>query len=356
MKKIALFCVICIIFTLLPAAVLAEGAEAFVSNVLEDEVTVLCPAPVDTPVAVIVLNPGFGAEDIGEVGAVQYMRAVFSKGGVATHKIKMDTGLTPNKNEGAFTILVSIDGELIYADENFVFYSNETKTQYINLLKEGSKAEILADAGGKTALEKIFETYSMAGHPLYTGEGEALTEIITAQKSRSKISTPTDVNAFLTNVLVLNAFKSKNESLVKDGEIAYSEVWAKDGDTTSPIYTDNFLNDLSDEGKKSVTDKMFAAPYSGAEFSKPFEVFKDAMLYSLIMDNALFGSGHIEEYVLNTFKAEYKEKGFDTAALESIKGNKRAKTLDKILDCGATDLSDQIRRLPKNQYALVLTC
>lgn len=325
---------------MLPAAVFAGGTEVFVSDVSGDEITVRCSAPVDTPVTVIVLNPGFKAEDIGKAGAVQYMKAIFSKGGAATHKIYMDTGLSPNKNEGAFTVLVSIDGELVYSDENFVFYSNETKTKYINLLKKGGKSELLAEDGGKLALDKIFETYSMAGHPLYKGDSAALAEIITSQNSRGEISSPSDVNSFLTNVLVLNAFKSKNESLVKDGKIAYSEVWAKVGEAVSPIYTDNFLKDLSDEGRAGVVGEMFGANYSGAQFSKPFEVFKDAMLYSLIMDNALFGSGHIEKYVLDTFKTEYKGKGFDVEALESVTGNKRLKKLDKILDCGATNLSE----------------
>lgn len=342
MKKVALLCVLCLFLTIIPGGVSAEERiTVSVTDVSNDIVTVSCSAPVDTVVSVIVLNPGMSVSDIGTtVGAVQYMGAVFSEGGKSVHNIKFDTGEKPNKNEGEFTILISINGELIYSDTDFVFYSNETKTEYVNILKTGTKDELLAEENGKKILQNIFTTYSLAGHELYeSSDIEKMAGIIINQTSRSEITLPADVSGFLQKVLVLNAFASGNKAVLNDEGLKYTEIWAKDGEEVSPLYTDYFLNDLSADGKKAVIDALFGAKYINAQFSKTFEVFEEAMLYNLIMNNALMGSGHIEDYVLTKLRTEYEDAGFDTDALEKITGKNRIGRLDKVLDCGAKTLS-----------------
>ena len=57
MKKIALFCVICLLFTVLPGTVSAKGDISFeVSNITEDIITVSGSVPTDKVVTIIILN------------------------------------------------------------------------------------------------------------------------------------------------------------------------------------------------------------------------------------------------------------------------------------------------------------
>lgn len=346
MKKIALLCVICLLFTILPSVVGASSDITIsVTNVSQDIVTVSGSAPVDTIVTVMVLNPDKSVSDIttSNIDAVQYMGSVYSKAGKFTCDVKMNTGSGSDKTEGVFTVLVSINGKLVYTNENFVFYSNDTKLSYVNDLKTATKSELLAiEEDPYTKIEKIFETYSLSNHELYSeAELDDLATVITAQNSRLSISAPTDVDTFLMKVLVLNAFDNSSASLIAaDGNIKYTDFWAKNGSAVDSLYTDNFVNDLSAEGKAAVAEEMINADYNGAQFTDIFPVFEDAMLYNLIMNNIAMGSGHIEGYVLNDFNSEYEAAGFDTELLSSIKSKtEKVSKLNKVLNCDAKSLS-----------------
>lgn len=341
MKKIALLCVICLLLTVLPGAVSAEGVLVEVTDVAGDIVTVSGSAPNDTIVTVMILNPGMGVGDIAskDFEAVQYMGSVYSKDGEFECEIKMNTGSGANKSEGAFTVLVSLNGKLIYSDKNFIFYSNDTKTSYVNDLKNCSKSELLAEEGSVKKIENIFETYSLSSHELYVGAGlEGIADTIVAQTSRSKISLPTDAAEFLLKALVLNAFKNGSSKLVTGETINYSDVWAKSGDSVHKLYADYFVNDLSPEGKKAVISEMLNGNYK--VFGDELKLFEEVMLYHLIKNNAGMGSGHIETYITGELKNEYKAAGFDAALISSVTNNEEKITkLNSVLNCNASTLA-----------------
>ena len=345
MKKIALLCAICLLFTMLPCVVGASSdVTVAVTDVAQDIVTVSGSAPVDTIVTVMVLNPDKAVSDIASssIAAVQYMGSVYSKAGAFSCEFKMNTGSGENKTEGAFTVLVSINGKLVYSNESFVFYSNDTKLGYVNDLKTATKSELLAiEEDPYTKIEKIFDTYSLSNHELYSeADIEDLATVIVAQSSRTSISQPTDVDTFLTKVLVLNAFDNGSATLKTADEFKYTDVWAKTGNAVDVLYTDYFVNDLSPEGKSAVINSTLNADYTGAQFTDIFPVFEEAMLYNLIMNNVAMGSGHIEGYVLSDFNTEYEAAGFDTNLLTSISGSEDKVTkLNDVLNCGVGSLS-----------------
>ena len=319
MGKTALFCAICLLFTLIPFSVTADsGVEVSVSDVANDIVTVKGAAPVDTDVSILILNPGKTVADVvkDKIAAVQYMGQVYSLGGKFSCNVKMDTGVAPNKTEGSFAIFVTVGTELVYANTNFVFYSNETKSSYVSDLKNCTEEQFLkVEEEPLTKIEKIYETFSLNGHELYKeATPSQLAKVIVAQKERKNLSQPTDAELFLSKVLVLNAFASGSRTLVDGENLKYAELWAKEGDKVSALYTDNFVKELNGKGKAAVINALLSANYSGKEFDAPFAVLKDEILLHLIINNSSIGAGHIDDYILDTFNAEFKAKGFNTEA------------------------------------------
>ncbi len=344
-KCIALFCAVCIIATMLSCAVFAESdVTVTVSDVTNDIITISGSAPVDTMISIKILKPGVSLSstisNATDADDFQFLDVVFSKGGKFSRSIKMDTGVAPNKNEGAFTIVVSINGKRVYYNDNFLFYSNETKLNFVESLKSDSKAQLLETEGGVSKLEKIFETYSLSGHELY-GESsiEDLAEVICAQESRINIAEPSDVDAFLLKALVLSAFDSSSSKLFANSEIKYADVWAKNGDAVDALYSDKFVNDLSDDGKSAVAAFMLSTDYSGAQFEDIFKTFEESIYYHLIKSNNAMGTGHIEKLLLTDYKTVYENAGFKLELIENITNNKEKTTkLNNLLESSAETL------------------
>lgn len=344
MKKIALICVICLLFSTIPCVASYSNITAVVSDVAGDIVTISGNAPIDSVVTVMILNPGKNTNDIptSDIDDVQFMKSFLSKAGTFSCEVKMNTGTLPNKKEGAFTILVNIDGKLVYSDNNFVFYSSQTKQGYVNDLKLATKEQLLSAEGDTIKLSKIFETFSLSNHELYKeADIEDLAGVAVSQLSRGSLSGADDVEDFLIKVLVLNAFAGASPSLVSDNEFKYTDIWAADVGVISPLYADDFVNNLRSEGKNKVINATLTANYNNAQFDDVFKTFKNAMLFNLIVNNASMGCAHIERYIITKYNDEYEAAGFNTKLLSSIK-NAEEKTakLDEFLVCGATTLPD----------------
>lgn len=344
MRKTALFCALCLFAMLIPVSTIAsEEVSVVVSDVANDIVTVEGPAPVDAVISILILNPGKTVSDVltDRIEAVQYLGKTYSLNGKFTCNIKMNTGIAPNKKEGSFTVFVTVDDNLVYTNPDFVFYSNETKSSYIDDLKNCSEAELLQiEHASLTKIEKIFETFSFSNHELYKeATPENLAKAVVLQSERKNLSQPTDVNLFLNKVLVFNAFSCGSKTLLDGDGIKYTELWAKDGNEVSTLYTKSFEKELNSKGKKAVIDALLKADYSGKEFTAPLEVLKDEILVNVIFNNISYGAGHIDGYMLNEFNAEYKAKGFNTDALAAIKDSeKHIAKLEEILLCGATSI------------------
>lgn len=339
MKKIALFCVICLLLTAIPLAVSAGEVSVAVTDVANDIVTISGTAPVDTIISILILNPGKALGNISASGTVQYMGAAYSQNGEFSCPVKMNT---TGGMEGAFTVIVNIDGELAYLDENFIFYSNETKLSYVTALKGNNAEQLLAvETNGLPKLENIFTTYSLSGHELYKEAKLAdVAKVICAQSSRTEIATPADVTAFLNNALVLNAFDNKSSKVYASKQLKYTDVWAADNSgAINELYSDRFVTELSDDGKNAVISAVTSADYTDAQFGAVFDVFEESMLFNLIMNNVAMGSGHIEALVLTDFNAEYENAGFTTSLLSSItNATEKTYKLNSLLDCNATSL------------------
>ena len=342
MKKIALFCVICLLLTAIPLAVSAGEITVAVTDVANDVITISGAAPVDTIVTVLILNPDKQIGNITGVGSVQYMGTVYSEKGQFSCPIKINTA---GGTEGEFEIIVNIDGKLAYHDENFIFYSNSTKLGYVTALKENSAEQLLEkEDNNLLKLENVFTTYSLSGHELYKeAKLSDLAAVICAQKSvRDKIESPADVSSFLTKVLVLNAFAQKSSKVYTAKELKYTEVWACDeSGIISPLYSEAFTNQLSDNGKKTVISHVTGKNYKKAEFNALFDEFEGGMLYALIMENAAMGTGHIEPLILDDYNKLYECAGFDCELLSGItNAAEKNYKLNKLLGCTASSLEE----------------
>ncbi len=341
MKKIMVSFVLCLIISALTFNALADGINVKITDISNDIITISGSAPIDSRVSIMILNPGKVPSDasVPTYEAVNYFGHAYSKNGSFTKSFKMNTGVSPNKTEGTFTIVLSIDGDVIYKDDNFLFYSNETKTESVNDLKYASSAELLSVVGSTTKIEKIFETYSLSNHELYiSAKKEDLAKSVVSQSSRTSLSTPADVEEFLVKVLVFNAFQTGNEKLKEQNGLKYTDVWASSGGVVSDLYTDNFKNDLRADGQENIVDGMLSAQYN--DLSDVFDAFENLLYYNIIMNNIALGSGHIEDLVLTEFNTEYKALGFDTDTLSSITdGEIKSNKLHAVLNCGATDIN-----------------
>lgn len=345
-KLLSVLCAFGMIFAMLPAMVSAESdVEIKVTDVVGDIVTISGSAPADAMVVIKILNPGVSAEEANsaDFSKIQFFDVVFSKDGVFSRDIKMQTGLAPNKIEGIFTVLVSIDGELTYQNDNFVFYSNETKEGYIADIKSGAVSGLLeVVAEPFTKIDKIYETYAVAEHELFEeADSESLAKVICNQESRSSISNSDDLKEFLLDALVLNAFAEKSSKLSISEGIAYSEVWAADENgAVSPLYTNDFVNSLSAAGKSKVKSELFGTDWSRAQLGDVLEKFENSMYFHLIKNNVKLGAGHIESLVTDIYEAEYKAAGFDTDLLKGITNSKEKNyKLTEVLGGNAQSLS-----------------
>lgn len=336
MKKIAVLCAVCMLFT--GIFVFADSdISVLVSDIQNNIVTVSGSAPNDTVVAIMLIKPGKTLSDVESeknINAVAFLGGVYSSDGMFSCDIKMNT-----ECEGAFTVLVSFDGVPKYENNNFIFYSNETKMGYIEDVKYSSKNEI------EEKVSEIYSAYSISDNEAYkaSSEGE-IAKAICAQETRVDIETVEDASDFLIKAAVLSAFENHPETTYIGLEFKYADIWAK-GKT---LYSDNFINDLTDEGKKKVISDVTGANYSGAQFGDIYTNFEKSMCYNLIKNNQLLGAQFIEELVLTELNAEYEAAGFDTALLKAIKSaSTKNKKLDEFLSTNAGSLTELAKNFNK---------
>lgn len=310
---------------MVPAMAAGEGVSVKITNASQDIITVSGAAPADTMVIIQIFNPGKSMADVNESGAyddtaaVQYFGNVLSSGGAFTKDIKLNAS-----SGGIFTVVVTVAGETTSVQVPYYPYS--LKETYVNRIDTETDAEALA-----TDLPEILKVFGFEIHDLYTSTTDlALAKEICKENTKVTLANPDQALEFLDDVIVVNAFNEDNQLLVNaDGVIVYDEIWA---DKNPDAYKD-YSEELSKEGISAVNDALFAGTYN--KIGDVYDVFEDSLLYQLIMNNRLSGSGHIEAVLLK-YDDQFKAYGFDLDLLNGATGKKSK--FSNLLGCGAKNL------------------
>ncbi len=325
MRKIALFCVFCMLLMMVPAMAAGEGVSVKLKNASQDIITVSGVAPTDTMVAIQIFNPEKSAADVNESGAyddtaaVQYFGSVLSSGGAFTKDIKLNAS-----TGGIFTITVTVAGET--SSVQFPYYPYGLKETYVNRIDTETDADALA-----LDLPEILKVFGFEIHDLYTSTTDlSLAKEICKENTKVTLANPDEALVFLDEVIVVNAFNEDNQ-LLKDenGIFVYDEVWAKE----NPEAYADYAGELSENGIANVNTALFAGTYN--KIGDVYDTFEDSLLYQLIMNNRLSGSGHIEAVLLK-YDDQFKAYGFDLDLLNGASGKKSK--FNTLLGCGATSL------------------
>lgn len=312
MKKIiAILCVISLLLVSTVGVVAAEsGISISITDVKNDIVTVSGTAPNDTMVSVRIYNPGKSGSDINntagvtDTAAIQFFGTVLSKGGTFSLQVPINT-----QNGGLFTAEVSVNGTV--ATDTFTFYPYSKKVEYVTTMKNATNATALA-----TEIPQIVEIYGYTDHPLCKATAAAaIAEAVVASNKDVSLSTPTDADAFLKQVLVLTAYQAKNEALLfKNNMMQYADML---GIADTDWYKDYAKSILSAEGLSGVKSDMMAASYT--KVSDVYDTFAKSMCYRAVMNNTLSGGGHVNG-LLTKYSTDYKNAGFNLDLLQTATG------------------------------------
>jgi len=322
MKILSVFMAICMLLSF-SAVAFAEEADITieVTDVQQNKISVSGAAPKDTFVTVMVLNPGFSADDIDFDGqtsdkeAIQYFGFAKSQGGSFKKEIIINTA-----SGGDFTVCTVAGGRKI--TKTFQFYCYEAKNAYVEMLKGAPTEE---------QLPEIISTYSLSSHPLYNVEElSAIAALIPKMNKGRKLQTPTDAAEFLLEVLLVNAYNNDNENAFKDDKMAYADVLKIENE---PWYTE-YTSSISDEGYKAIKSGFFADTYTSLSEIK--ESLKSQMHYHAIMNNKNYGGDHVE-YFMETYGEEYKQLGFDIAAYKN--SDKKKAVFLELIASGASNIT-----------------
>ena len=325
--KLRLLSLLCIFSVLLSIGIPVYANTTFeisVADLANDTIKLSGIAPVDSDVTALILNPGVTLEsidftDISNIDDIQYFGYFLSKNGVYSKNINIKT-----ENGGEFTAIVFVGDKQL--EQKFYFYPYGKKLELVDVIKNASDPNVL-----ETQLPEVFEVYGFAYHNLnVTSTYEAIAKVICSQNKNYKITTSEDVMEFLNKMLVFNAFLENNNALIEDSKFGYSQYWTISGET----YYDDYCTSLSTFGKNAVNSAVFAA--SVEKLDDVYKVFKTQVLFTLVMNNIMSGTGHIEN-ILGKYQDDYKKEGFNLSLLENAKDKPTKFT--SLLNCGATTLS-----------------
>jgi len=327
LKIMAIFCVLCIICCM-PASILAEDftVDIKIANMSEDIINISSTAPMDSAVSIMILNPGVETDalnfstEASNAGDIQYFGYLLSDNGAFSQDIKIRT-----LEGGIFKIIVNVGAKRF--ETGYPFYPYGKKLSLVDVVKNATDPVEL-----ERKIPEILEVFGLSTHVLYTtSTPKDVADIICDQNDNYKLNTPDDVLDFLNEMLVYNAFINKNENLVVDKNLAFSDIWTN----SDEAYYEDYKNNISEEGKAKINNAIFAGNYD--KLSDVYIAFTNEVAFHAIMNNALSGSGHIEG-LLNKYNDKYAEKGFDLSLLDTAKNKKEKFTT--LLGSGVTSLTD----------------
>ncbi len=321
------------IMVLLVLTLSVGAADVSLKDAGQDIIRVSGKAEGAKSVSVLILNPGYGEEDIVSASseyAIQFYgddECVDGSYSVDITMSDLDMGELAEENcGGEFTLLVITDKLNDAEKSTFSFYFSDKKQEVIESLNENAD-DILS------VIPQAYKIYSMNNSDIYLETSKsAIAEVL-----ESVAPFEDDVDEMLKCLeesLMVAAFNEGVPSLFEDDELTcatYLDIEDTD------LYKD-YVNSLSSAGKKAVNSRIIKKNYGSVNEIK--ERFNDQVLLNVITNYGRnLGFGHVGTY-FEKYSDEYKESGFDLKKLSKISdkdeiylalSNSDSQTLDELL-------------------------
>ncbi len=309
------------------------AADVSLKDAGQDMIRVSGKAEGAKSVSVLILNPGYGEEDIVSASseyAIQfYGDDVCIDGSYALdiYMSDLDIGAEAEENGGGeFTLLVSTNSSGTAEKSTFDFYFFDKKLEAIEILNE--------NAGNiEDAISHIYKVYSLNKSDIYRdtsidGIADALEAVAPFEEDVDKML------QILQESVMIAAFNEGVESLFVDDVFECADYIGLDG---TPLYED-YIDALSVSGRKAVNSRIIKKNYD--DVAKIKENFEQQVLLNIITNYGKnLGFGHVGEY-LEKYSAQYTAAGFNLTKLSKVDdkdtvylalANSDATTLDDLL-------------------------
>lgn len=284
-------------------------------------------------VSVLILNPGYGEEDIVSASseyAIQFYgddACVDGSYALDIYMSELDIGAEAEENGGGeFTLFVSTNSSGTAEKSTFDFYFSDKKLETIEILNE--------NAGNiEDAIPHAYKVYSLNKSDIYrdtskAGIADALEAVAPFEEDVDKML------QILQESVMIAAFNEGVESLFVDDVFECADYIGLGGTT---IYED-YIDALSASGRKAVNSRIIKKNYSDVEKIK--DNFEQQVLLNVITNYGKnLGFGHVGEY-FEKYSAEYTAAGFNLTKLSKLDdkdtvylalANSEATTLDELL-------------------------
>ncbi len=295
MRKI-LSLVLVLIFTL---SVTAFGADVEIKDAGRDIVTVRGSIGEEGLVSVMIINPGFYAEDVlpQSKQAVQF----YGTANEGADGFEIDVRMTdPHGYEGGEYTVVYSNGS-ITKTESFVFYFYGKKLDTIQTLNE---------EGIDGQAQDAYRVYSLDSTELYGAVSVSSLERVLSSMGEFEENVD-GMYAALLDALHIAAYSEGADLLIEDGRLAYVDVVGIDEEAT---YSD-YLTKISETGVGKVHDAVL-----GGEYEKDEDItkaFSEAVVLNYITYPKSLGFGHVSE-VFEKYAELLLENEIDTELMDDV--------------------------------------
>lgn len=298
--------VIAITATAVGAAPVAE-----VTDVLTNSLRVSGDAKAGSYVSIMITNPGYTYEQAisGSDGAVQYFGGKRSKSDTYSFDIPISGSVG-----GDFGVYVDIDGK--EESSQFTFYTTPFKKECIQTLNAAKNSTTIVPI-----LDNIMAIFSFADDDLYTkgDKTEIAQSILDVRKLQDggvyseNVEDMEQIVACIKKALILASFNASATNIVTDngGIIKYAE---EIGLNLSEDEYDDYLKNLSDDGKLKVVDGMLGCGFESEKDAQ--DKFVDLVHINVLLNYREKGYGHIQNY-FSKYKNVYEEAGFKIPSSEN---------------------------------------
>ena len=311
-------------------SIAATAAEVSIKDAGRDVITVKGSVGEEGLVSVMIINPGFDADDV--LPESNYAVQFYGKANEGSEGFAIDVRMTdPHGYEGGEYTVVYSNGA-ITKTENFGFYFFDKKLEIIRTLNSD---------GAEGLAQEACKVYSLDGTDIYKAVSASSVEQVLAAKGEFE----EDVNVMyshLLDALCIAAYCDGADILVKDGRLSYVDAVGIDQEDT---YAD-YLSKLSDLGVKAVHDAVLGGEYETAgDITK---AFSSAVVLNYITNPKDMGFGHVSE-VFKKYDELLSENGINTELMDDVNNiNYVYKKLASSTDKSFTDLKKTYERALKN--------
>lgn len=309
----------------------ADGKSVYVSvkNADNDIVNIRGEAPDNTDVLLIILNPGYGIEDIANnnyvtnTNVIQSMRHVKSAGG----EYNCDIRFRPDIG-GDFAV-VAMYGNTVVNTVNgngtaFEFYPCQMKQHAIDMINDTADADAV-----ELILDEVMSKMSLYDDKLYIEANKPEIARL-AHLGIPYEGSLDDIAKQLKLHMILAALNNGTHEIVFAENIF---LYADEIKLVGTDEWDDYLNSISNAGKSAVNSAVVQKAYTNPDSIS--DDFKEAVYINCLMNHKNDGFGHIKDY-LKKYRKAYEDAGLNISEFES--SSRKNKICAQLIDSKIKDM------------------